>query len=75
MIVRTSIELGHLVREHRLLAALTQAQLAAHVGVSRQWIIALERGKRTAELALVLRTLNVLGLDLDVHPRTGGRHR
>ncbi len=70
MIVRSPVELGHLVRDQRAHVALTQAELATQVGVSRKWIIDLEGGKRTTDLSLVLRTLNVLGLDLDVHPRS-----
>lgn len=53
--------------------ALTQAHLAAQVGVSRKWIIDLEAGKRTTDLSLVLRTLNVLGIELDAHSRGANR--
>lgn len=70
MIIRNSKELGHLVRNTRQQRALTQAQLAAHVGVSRKWIIDLEAGKRTTDLSLVFRTLNSLGLNLDAKERT-----
>jgi len=70
MVIRNSRELGHLVRDNRQRRGLTQAQLAAHVGASRKWIIDLEGGKRAADLSLVLRTLNALGLDLDAKERT-----
>jgi HTH-type transcriptional regulator / antitoxin HipB len=70
MRVRSAAELGHLARDRRRGQRLTQAQLAERVGVSRKWIIDLERGKRTADLSLVLRTLNVLGLELDVGHRS-----
>ena len=63
------MELGALVRTHRTSKSLTQAQLAAQVGVSRKWIIDLEAGKRTAEISLVLRTLRALGLDLQTQDR------
>jgi HTH-type transcriptional regulator / antitoxin HipB len=69
MRIRSATELGHLSRERRTQRGLTQAQLAQLVGVSRKWIIDLEAGKRTADLSLVLRTLNVLGLELDVRDR------
>lgn len=69
MIVKSPAELGHLVRDFRLRRSLTQAHLADQVGVSRKWIIDLEAGKRTADLSLVLRTLNVLGIDLDARAR------
>ncbi|MFN2400086.1 MAG: helix-turn-helix domain-containing protein [Gemmatimonadaceae bacterium] len=70
MIVRNPKELGHLVRDHRSRKRLTQAHLAFEVGVSRKWIIDLEAGKRTTDLSLVLRTLNVLGVELDARNRS-----
>lgn len=38
------------------------------VGVSRQWVLAVERGKDRADISLVLRTLRVLGLAIQVAP-------
>lgn len=70
MIVKSPAELGHLVRDSRTRNGITQANLAAQVGASRKWIIDLESGKRTADLSLVLRTLNVLGIELNAGPRT-----
>lgn len=72
MLIRTTNDIGHLVRDQRKRQGLTQAHLATRVGVSRKWIIELESGKRTAELALVLRTLNALKVDLDAQPRDAG---
>ena len=69
MLLRTAAELGQLARDRRLALGLTQAALSVRVGVSRKWIVDLEAGKRAADLSLVLRALNVLGLDLDVRPR------
>jgi HTH-type transcriptional regulator/antitoxin HipB len=69
MIVKSAAELGHLVRDFRTRQGLTQAQLAAQVGVSRKWVIDLEAGKRTADLSLVLRTLNVLAVEIDARAR------
>lgn len=75
MLVRSTVELGHLVRDYRTRGGLTQAHLAAQVGVSRKWIIDLEAGKRTTDLSLVLRTLNVLGIELDARSRTKDKTR
>jgi len=72
MLIRTTNDIGHLVRDQRKRQGLTQAELATRVGVSRKWIIELESGKRTAELVLVLRTLNALRVDLDAQPREAG---
>ncbi len=40
--------------------------LAKRVGVSRQWLIEAERGKPRAEVGLVLRMLDALGVRLAV---------
>ena len=69
MRIRSVLELGHFVRATRREKDLTQADLAALVGVSRKWVGELESGKRTIDLSLVLRTLNALGLVLDVDAR------
>ncbi len=66
--VRTAREVGALIKERRRSIPLTQAQLAERVGVTRAWVIAIEQGKSTAELNLVLRTFWALGLVADVVP-------
>ena len=66
MRIRNAKEIGALVRENRLKLKLSQAQLAERVHVSRLWIVHLEKGKSTAQLALVLRTLDTLGLSLEI---------
>ena len=66
MIVRSSKDLGAAVKARRKALALDQGSLAAKVGVSRQWIGALEQGKPGAEIALVLRTLRALELPLTI---------
>lgn len=70
MQVRTAEDVGALVREQRLASAMTQAQLAATTGTSRQWIVDLERGKATLALSLVLRALRAVGLTLRVEGAT-----
>jgi HTH-type transcriptional regulator / antitoxin HipB len=70
MIIRNSRDLGQLIRDNRLKRSLTQNALAARVGVSRKWLIDVESGKRASDLKLILRTLNVLGIQLDAIDRT-----
>lgn len=65
MIVRTAADIGGLIRTRRRALGLDQRELAARVGVSRLWVIEIERGKPRAELGLVLRTLAALGIHLD----------
>lgn len=66
MIVRTARDLGAAVRDARLRRGWTQAALADRIGVSRQWVIAFERGKSSAELGAALRALAALGLVTEV---------
>ena len=65
MLVRTPTDLGAIIRDRRKELKLNQAELAQRVGTSRQWIIGIEKGRARAELGLVLRTLEALGLRLD----------
>ena len=62
-------DLGTLIRERRRERALSQQRLADAVGVSRQWIVEVERGKARAEVGLLLRVLNALDLTVRVDPR------
>ena len=65
--LRTPRDIGALIREHRRRQGLTQQELAERVGVRRLWVSQTERGKATAELGLVLRTLQGLGVELSTH--------
>jgi HTH-type transcriptional regulator / antitoxin HipB len=66
MMLRTPIDLGFAIRDRRRRLKLRQDELAARVGVSRKWIIDVEKGKPRAEIGLVLRTLDALGLRLSL---------
>lgn len=65
MWIRTVDDVAELVRDRRKQLGLSQMELARRAGVSRQWLVELERGKPTAEVALVLRTLAAAGMQLD----------
>ena len=65
MRIHNPSELGGLIRETRRHLGLDQSALAEKVGVSRQWIIEIEKGKPRAAVGLILRTLNALGIILD----------
>lgn len=59
--ISTPQDLGAAVRDARTAAQLTQAELAERAGVSREWIIGLERGTRPrAELTKILGVLAAL---------------
>jgi putative transcriptional regulator len=53
------------VREHRLRAGLSQQELADAVGVSRQSINSIERGRYTPSLALALSFARLFGSPTD----------
>jgi transcriptional regulator with XRE-family HTH domain len=59
--IRSVQELGTAIRDARLDRGLTQAELARRSGVSREWIVGVERGRRPrAELSRVLAVLSAL---------------
>ncbi|MBD8608833.1 helix-turn-helix domain-containing protein [Aeromicrobium sp. CFBP 8757] len=62
--VLNPISLGAAVRERRLSAARTQAEVAADAGVSRAWLIRFEDGHPRAELFRVFAVLRALGVSL-----------
>lgn len=66
MRIRTPIDLGAVIRDRRRKLQLDQKSLADNVGVSRQWIVEVEKGKPRAEIGLVLRTIEALGINLAV---------
>lgn len=63
-IIKTPQDLAAVIRSRRKQLGWDQATLARQVGVSRQWVIDVEKGKPRAELELILRSLNALGLSL-----------
>ena len=63
-----AMALGGFVADLRRGLKIRQADLALRAGVSRQWVVAMEQGKPTLEVGLVLRTLETLGLEVTVRP-------
>lgn len=71
MRVRIIREIGLLVHSERKRQGLSLQAVAERVGCTRQWVAELEAGGERLEVALVLRTLNVLGIRIDTsseHP-------
>jgi transcriptional regulator with XRE-family HTH domain len=60
--IYSAASLGDAIRHYRSAAGLTQAQLAASVGLQRSYVSELERGKETEQLARILRILRQLGV-------------
>jgi HTH-type transcriptional regulator / antitoxin HipB len=66
MRVNSIHDLASAARGRRLELGVSQAEIAARAGVSRDWVNSFEGGKPTVELILVLRILEVLGLRLEL---------
>ena len=65
--VKTSIELGNVIRDARKRTELDQETTADLIGVGPRFLSEVERGKPSARLGLVLKVLERLGLE--VSPR------
>lgn len=66
MQIETPGDLGLRIRDQRLRHRMSQAGLARSIGVSRSWVFQMERGNPGAEIGLVLKALQALGLTMDV---------
>lgn len=62
--IRSSKDLGKLIRNERKRQGYTQAQLAALCNVGVTYISHLENGKKSSELEKALHITKMLGLDL-----------
>ena len=59
-------EIRSLLKRHRLLAdGMTQQDLADRVGVTRQTILSIEKGKYTPSVALALRLARTFGVSVE----------
>jgi HTH-type transcriptional regulator/antitoxin HipB len=65
-------DVGRLIRARRRQLGWSQAALADRVHTTRRWISEIEHGKPTAEIGLVLATLQALGIAVRVEPVTVG---
>jgi y4mF family transcriptional regulator len=64
MQLRTPTDFGLVIRSRRRELGMSQQALSEQVGVSRQWIVEVEKGKPRAEIGLLLRTMRVLDLQI-----------
>lgn len=68
-VVRSSAELGQLLRTRRNLLQLKQADLAGIANTGNRFIVDVESGKPTVQLQKVLDLMDLLGLELVVRPK------
>jgi transcriptional regulator with XRE-family HTH domain len=67
----TAQDLGRSIREARLRAGLTQADLGEFVGgADRHMIASLERGEFTTQMRRLLSILDAVGLEIALTPRS-----
>ena len=67
--IRTTEELGRLVRAHRKSRRLTIETDSGLGNLSTRFLSECERGKETAEIGKVLKALRTLGLEIIIQPR------
>lgn len=67
--IRSSTELGTLVRAQRKRMALKQLDIAGLGNTGNRFIVELENGKPTLQLQKVLDVLDLLGLEVVVRPK------
>lgn len=68
-VIRSSTQLGAMVREQRRRLALTQIDIAGLGNTGNRFIVELENGKPTVQLQKALGVMTLLGLDVVVRPR------
>lgn len=64
MKIRDSNDLGIVLRQAREACGWSQEELAHQIGASRHWVLAVEKGKASAEVGLVLKALAALHLQV-----------
>lgn len=62
IVMRNPEQIGRAIRLRRMEKCLSQSEFATSLGVGRKWVIGIEAGNPKAELGLVLKALDALGL-------------
>ena len=60
-------DIGAIIRGRRIELGMSQDALARRAGGSRLWVNEIEAGKPGAETGLVLRVLDVLGVEVEAY--------
>ena len=70
-VIRSSVELGAIVRGQRKRLALKQLDIAGLGNTGNRFIVDLENGKPTVQLQKVLDVMDLLGLEVIVRLKSG----
>lgn len=63
---RLLIEMGEQIRLARLRRKLSTEQVSERAGISRTTLYSVEKGKSSVSIGVVIKVLNVLGLEKDI---------
>ncbi|MCA1788359.1 MAG: helix-turn-helix domain-containing protein [Thioalkalivibrio sp.] len=66
MIIRSVRDVRDLIADGRQALRLSQTELAERIGVSRQWVSLVERGRTSPEFVSVLNALHALGYSVSI---------
>lgn len=69
VVIRSTQDLGNLVREFRVGQKLTQADILGLANTGNRFIVELENGKPTVQLQKVLDVLDTLGLEIVIQKK------
>lgn len=69
MKIKSTEDLGNLVREFRVAQKMTQADILGLANTGNRFIVELENGKSTVQFQKVLDVLDVLGLELAIQKK------
>ncbi|MBI1236970.1 MAG: helix-turn-helix domain-containing protein [Alphaproteobacteria bacterium] len=69
MQVHNPLQIGEAIRQARRKQGLTQTQVADALGLSQQWISAVESGKPNARIGAVLDLAHAMGLVISIGHR------
>lgn len=67
--IKSTQDLGHLVREFRVAQKLTQADILGLANTGNRFIVELENGKPTVQFQKVLDVLDTLGLEMVIQKK------
>lgn len=67
-LIKTPAQLGAAIKERRVGLGLDQASLAQRAGISRAWLLELEKGKPGFSIGLVFRILQALDMSIYLSP-------
>ncbi len=72
--VRNTKDIGKILRKHRKSRGITLERLSGLSNLSPRFLSEFERGKETCEIGKALKALQIMGLEVSVHPRTYKQH-